>query len=370
MKTFDRYLLREWLQIIGLVLAATLGLLLVQVMYDDLFKLINAKATAVDIGWYFAVTVPSFLSIMLPLALLVSLLYALGQLHRHHEFTALRAAGVSLWRITAPVWLAGILCCGIAWWLNASVVPWSVEESRRIMERVEFTKQAKTLPLDRAGAVTSVAFDNRGAGRTWFFNRFSRFTQRGYGVTVSVLDPQRRERSRLLAAQAWRSETPRGWIFRNGRELIFDADNGDLVSTQPFAERICPDFDEDPQLMLLIDRRPIDLSFFELKRLIDYLDSIGSAEVIRYAVRYYSLLAGTLAPLIVIGLAVPFAVTGVRVNPAVGVSKAIGLFALYYLLSNLGGSLAVKHVLSPAMAAWLPNLGMAALAAWLFARLR
>ena len=72
----------------------------------------------------------------LPLTLLVSLLYTLGQMHRHHEFTALRAAGISLWRITAPVWFVGLLCCGLLGWLNASVVPWSVEESRALLERL------------------------------------------------------------------------------------------------------------------------------------------------------------------------------------------------------------------------------------------
>jgi len=77
-----------------------------------------------------------------------------------------------------------------------------------------------------------------------------------------------------------------------------------------------------------------------------------------------------LGPLIVIGIAVPFAMSGVRVNPAVGVSKAIGLFLLYYVLNNFATSLATEQLMSPVMAAWLPNLGMAALAAWLFARMR
>jgi lipopolysaccharide export LptBFGC system permease protein LptF len=54
----------------------------------------------------------------------------------------------------------------------------------------------------------------------------------------------------------------------------------------------------------------------------------------------------------------------------VGASKSIGLFLLYYALANLGGSLAVKGILTPEMAAWLPSLGMAGLAVWLFARLR
>jgi len=81
-------------------------------------------------------------------------------------------------------------------------------------------------------------------------------------------------------------------------------------------------------------------------------------------------LADTLGPLIVIALAVPFAVSGVRVNPAVGVSKSIGLFFLYYILMNLATSLATKEVLDPMLAAWLPNLGMSCVALWLFARLR
>jgi lipopolysaccharide export LptBFGC system permease protein LptF len=36
----------------------------------------------------------------------------------------------------------------------------------------------------------------------------------------------------------------------------------------------------------------------------------------------------------------------------------------------LATSLATQQFMSPVMAAWLPNLGMAAVAAWLFARMR
>ena len=57
-------------------------------------------------------------------------------------------------------------------------------------------------------------------------------------------------------------------------------------------------------------------------------------------------------------------------NPAVGVSKSIGLFFLYYVLANFSNSLATKGYLDPAFAAWLPNAGLTALALWFFARLR
>jgi lipopolysaccharide export system permease protein len=122
--------------------------------------------------------------------------------------------------------------------------------------------------------------------------------------------------------------------------------------------------------MLLTDQRPRDLSFFELRRLIAYYAVENNPKGVPYAVRYFSILADTLGPLVVIAIAIPFAVSGVRVNPAVGVSKSIGLFFLYYVLNTIAASLATKQLIDPAVAAWLPNLGMGVLAAWLFVRLR
>ncbi len=142
------------------------------------------------------------------------------------------------------------------------------------------------------------------------------------------------------------------------------------MGSAPFDEKFEPGFHEDPQLMLLTTARSIDLSFFELDRLMNYFAVANKAKGVPYAVRYYGLIADTLGPLIVIAMAIPFAVTGVRVNPAVGVSKAIGLFFLYYVMMNVAAILATKQVVDPEIAAWLPNAGMAALAAWFFTHLR
>lgn len=369
MNTYDRHLLREWLAILGLVLCATLGLLLVQVLYDDFRSLREMGARGLDLWMYVVVTVPSFLGVVLPLALLVSLMFVLGKLHRANEFTALRAAGVSLGRITAPVWLVGVAACGLTWWLNTRVVPWSVEESARLRDNLQFRKESGSLAPDRVGAVYAVGFDNPRGRRMWFINRFSQFTQRGYGVSVSLLDERRRERMRIVAGEAW-FDVERGWVFKGGREMTFQAESGELTATVPFAERVEPQFREDPKLMLLIDRRPVDLSLRQLERLIDYFAVDANPKGTPYAARYFGLIADTFAPLIMIAIAIPFAVTGVRVNPAVGVSKSIGLFFLYYIFANVASSLAMRQILDPELAAWVPNLGMMAVAAWLFARLR
>lgn len=350
-------------------MAAVCGILVLNVMFDDFRDLREYGARGLVFWHYLLVTLPSFLAIALPIALLVSVLYALGQLHRANELIAMRAAGVGIFRLTRPVWIVGVLCCGISWWLNTSIVPWSVAESRAMRETLEFQHQARTLPEDRRGAVYSVAFDNAAERRMWFFNRFSRYTHRGYGVSVSELDASRHEQRRILAAQAW-TNPKGGWTFADGRVLTFLPDTGELTGSKPFTQLVETGYDEKPDLMLLIDRKPIDLSLHELRELMTYLETEHSPKDVSYAVRYYSLIADTLGPLIVIAIAIPFAVAGVRVNPAVGVSKSIGLFVLYYILANFAASLATKGFVDAQVAAWLPNIGMAALAVWFFARLR
>jgi lipopolysaccharide export system permease protein len=370
LNTLDRHIVSEWLKILGLVLAATIGLLLMQEMYDDFRDLLDAGAKVIDIGVYYAVRMPSFLTVVLPLAVLISLLYSLGQLHRNNEFTAMRAAGLSIFRLTRGIWLIGALCCGLMFLCNSVVVPWSVEESRRIKDSLVFRHEARTDGVERAGLVTSIAFDNRTDGRLWYINRYNRFAERAHGVTVSVLDAQRRESTRYLAKEAEYDPATRGWTFFNGSEVKFDVETGEMVRPTAFGRRTFPDFHEDPKLMLLIDRNPLDLSFRELRRLIDYLTAEGNPKVTKYAMRYYTLIADTLGCLIVISIAIPFSVAGVRVSPAVGVSKSIGLFFVYYLLTTLANTIGGRELLAPEIAAWLPNLVMIGLGAWFFGRTR
>ena len=63
----------------------TLGLLLMEDMYDDLPDLLAYGANFMDVAWYYLVLLPSFLPIVLPLALLISVLFSLGNLHRNNE---------------------------------------------------------------------------------------------------------------------------------------------------------------------------------------------------------------------------------------------------------------------------------------------
>jgi lipopolysaccharide export system permease protein len=370
MNLFDRYLLSEWLKMLGLLLAATMGLLLMAALYDDFRDLREVGAPAADIVLYYLTRMPSDFSVVLPLSMLLSLLFVLSKLHRNNELTAVRAAGLNIFATTRALWMAAVVLCGVSLLLNAKVVPWSVETSRGLKDGMQFRAEAQAMPGGTVGVVSTVTFDNRPENRIWFINRYSRFNGTAYGITVSQLDKKRRELSRIVAREGRFDPEHGGWIFKDGRVSTFDPEQGDLVRPQPFDTKIMRDYAEDPTLMLLIDRKPGELSFHELRRITDFFRNENNPKVLRYEVRYYGVLFDTIGPLIVLAIAIPFSVAGVRVSPAVGVSKSIGLFFMYYLLTNLAGVLGGRGVMEPMWAALMPNLAMVGLAAWFFGRMR
>lgn len=370
MTVFDRYILREWLKILGLIMCATVGLLLIQALYDDFRDLLDLGAPTGDILLYYGMVLPSYFSIVLPISLLLSLLFVLSKLHRSNEITAMRSAGLNVFATTRALWLASIVFCGVSLMLNAQVVPRSVEKSHQLLEGLRYSAEARKSPGGTLGLVTNVTFDNHRLGRLWFINRYSRFSKIGYGVTVSEMDKERRERSRLMAREAHFDLTTGSWVFTDGREMWFDAERGELMRSTVFEKKAVPHFNEDPTLMLLIDRKPQDLSLFQLQRIVNYFEIEANPKVLRYAVRYYAVLAETLAPLIILAIAIPFALSGVRVSPTVGVSKSIGLFFGYYLLNTVATSLGSNGYLDPLWAAWLPNLALVGVATFFFGRMR
>jgi len=355
---------------LALLLAATMGVLMMTALYDNFRDLVQVGAGAGDILLYYATLMPSYLSIVLPLSMLLSLLFVLTKLHRNNELMAVRTAGLNIFATTRALWLAGVVLCVVSLLLNARVVPGSVEASRSLLEGFEYRAAAKGTPGGALGVLSAVAFDNQRQNRMWFINRYSRFSETAYGVTVSEMDRLRREKTRLMAREGRYDAIRRTWTFRDGHEMWFDAETGELQRSTAFREKTVPHLTEDPQLMLLFDRRPTELSFNELGRIVDYFSAEDSPKVTRYQVRYFGLLADTLGPLIIIAIAIPFAVTGVRVSPAVGVSKSIGLFFVYYILNNFATILGGRGYLDPVWAALMPNLTMIGLAAWLFGRMR
>ena len=145
MRLLDRYLLRELLIPFGYCLG---GFLIFWTAFDLFLKLNdfqNAGLTLLEVGKYYMVQSPELLIIILPIALLLSLLYALANHARHHELTAIRAAGVSLWRLSLPYFAVGLILSGMSFLANELWVPDSADAARVLLEG----RQAATAGLRR-----------------------------------------------------------------------------------------------------------------------------------------------------------------------------------------------------------------------------
>ena len=102
MRLLDRYLFRELLTPLAFCLGGFLIFWISADAFNKLADFQDDKLRLPDIIEYYLVMTPEFLVTILPMVLLLALLYTLTNHARHNEITAMRAAGVSLWRMCVP----------------------------------------------------------------------------------------------------------------------------------------------------------------------------------------------------------------------------------------------------------------------------
>jgi lipopolysaccharide export system permease protein len=365
----DLYILREWGKVFLLTLCVIIGLILLNDIQDNLQDLVGYGASQGAILQYYLVKFPSLLPVALPISFLLSLLFSLGSLHRNHEITAMRAAGLTLLRIARSLWLVAVILSCLLFYLNARWVPWSVETARALWNDAAFSKALETEAPEEVGLIHNLTFFNRKDGRLWFLNRFNEFNYRAYGLTLSELDSSGEETKRIVANEAYFDDLSGHWILLQGRETWFGPDGEGPVRSLAFERKVATDAREEPDLMKALEKRPGDLSLRELKFVVDYLRPADDPRLASYAVTFYDRFFNPLSCLIVLGLAIPFSVSGMRTNPFVGVSKAMGFFVLYYLVVNIG-QIAGGNGFPPIWAALLPNLVALLLITHYFIRLQ
>ena len=160
MRLLDRYLLRELLVPLGYCLGAFLMFVIAFSLFSELNKFQEHKLLVSDVLELYVVRVPGILVLILPIALLCSLLYALTNHARYNELTAMRAAGVSLWRISVPYLFVGLLMSFAMFVMNEKWVPDSADKEEEIMSRRTTTQVG--------GAVAQkVNFRIASEGREW-----------------------------------------------------------------------------------------------------------------------------------------------------------------------------------------------------------
>ncbi len=362
--TLDRHLFQEWIKSFGLTTGAVLGLFYVQNLYDNLGDFLDKGTPWLEILLYYLLITPSLLVPVLPLAVLISTLLSYGALHRNQEINAMRAVGCGLFRLMrANLLFAGILTL-VMYALGSGGLSWSVEQSREKIEAVKERSQKSGEPVNEMeyGWVHKVAFENSRTRHLWVMNRYHKPTLTGYGVYLYFRDERGNEHERLASRYATYDPVSQKWYFRQGRRVFYDED-GHPLRFENFALRVLGSLDP-PSTLVAPKRKLSELSLRELKDQAHASAMGGGKQALGYRIRYQEALASPLNCIFGLILGVPFAISGQRVNPMAGATRAIGIFVGYFLFSSLCRILGEHALLEPAAAAWIPPVVLCSFAIW------
>jgi lipopolysaccharide export system permease protein len=375
MRLLDRYLLRELLVPLGYCLWGFLLLWITSDLFKNLGEFQKKGLVARDIAEYYLVILPEFLVLVLPIALLLALLYALTNHARHQEITAIRAAGVSMWRISLPYLGVGFLASLALFAANEFWVPSSDARADAILKRHQ--------AVDPNGAgrneYRNLYFDNARDGRRWRVGLYNFESGEMIGVGVYPTEQDGAKTWELRADQARRIDGI--WTFYNVVAFKETADTN--APPVPFLRTnvlAVPEFSETPEeinseikirdSMTLRAAKKADVP---IKDLVNYLRlHPHPTRSDRYWL--YTKLEGRLAApwtcVVVVLIAIPFGAAGGRRNVYVGVASSIVICFIYFVLLQLGLALGTSGRMSAWLAAWFPNLAFGLTGLWLTSRIR
>ena len=376
MRLLDRYLLREFLVPLGYCISGFLIFWIAFDLFSELHAMQDKHLLAGDIAEYYLFRLPEFLPVALPVALLLALLYSLTNHARYNELTAMRTAGLSLWRLCAPYLVVGLLASMTLFALNEFCAPATSEAADEILLR----RVQRNLSIEERQQVRNLAFKNSREDRFWgpigIYNP----------ATGEMIQPRVEWR---LPDGSWRSifadravRTNGVWTFYRVREFKETTVRNSLPVPLPLEDVMAfPEFTETPEeINSKINvtehfghqtrTHRADIPLFVI---LNYLRLDPNPEPGLRSWLYTKLhgrLAGPCTCLVVVVIAVPFAAGSGRRNVFVGVAASISIFFVYYVLQQLGFAFGEAGRVPAWLAAWLPNLVFGFAGLWMMARVR
>jgi len=363
MRLHDRYLFRELLTPLAYCLGGFLVFWISYFFFTQMDVMQEHKFNLLDAAEFAAAQTPEFFVMVLPITLLLALLYALTHHARHNEITALRAAGISLWRLCAPYFVVGIAASGIYFLLNEVAVPraarWSEEIKVRHVKN-ENDPKAKT-------RFTKIGFRSGRAGRIWQIGEYDAVTATMFNPNVTWTLPDGSWR----ALQADRAERINGvWTFFNAQLFVQAGPRARLTPLAATNVIAMPEFDETPKRILLEIKfsdaqtlrgsRGADIPLAELWTYLRNNPDVSGDDASRLLTKFHGRLAAPWTCLVVVFIAIPFGAASGRRNLFFGVAGSIFIAFAFFVLQQVGLALGAGGHLPGWLAAWLPNFIFAA----------
>jgi lipopolysaccharide export system permease protein len=354
----DKYISREFIKIFLLMMVSFALLYLIIDFFGRIRMFLSNHATFYQIAAHFAFGVPQIISHTLPVAVLLSTLLTFGTLSRHHEIVAMKSNGLSLYRISLPLFvLAGIVCV-LSFLFNEFITPLANQKAKYI-EFVEVKKQQKM------GFFKQNQLWYRSRNAVYNFGFFDASSNTLRGVSIYYFDPNFQLSMKVDAREAvWKDGR---WNFREVLTTTFPP------GAFPVMERVpskVMDLPEKPSDFKVVQKDTDEMGYVELRDYIRKLISEGH-DASRYLVDMHGKIAFPVVCLILAVIGISFSLRSERsggVAASIGVGIVIGFS--YWIVHAFTLTLGRSLTLPPLLAAWAANILFAAAAAVMFLRVR
>jgi len=354
----DRYILKEFLKVLGLVLLSTAILFLI-VDYTEIIEEVTTNRIPVSIVIsYYRYFVLQVLNYTLPLSVLLGTLITFGILSKNNEVTALKANGVSLYRVAFPIIMVATGLSLFSYFLLDFVLPYSNQRVTELRSIIRGNRTPQSFSVQQRQWVF-------GKGRYLFnFLSYDRAAKSLSQVQVFEFDPVDFKLTRRVWAEEARFDGT-GWVFVEGWIRTF-LDDG-TSSYTPIVNPIRLHYPERPQYFEVEVKLPSQMTFAELRRYIQSLRASGySAEEL--SVKLYEKTSWPFITLVMALIALPFSFRIGKRGALYGIGIALFLAFTYWTIFGIFTKFGEVGNLPALLSAWSANILFALAAIYMFLR--
>jgi len=359
MKTLDRYVTGTFLNIFILIVISLIGLYLIVDFFERIRMLLSNDATLRQILLYFLYQIPMILSLMIPIAVLLSSLLTFGILSKNSEIIAMKANGVSLYRTSCPIIIFAGLMCLVSFFLNEFVTPYT-------NQRTKYIKLVEVQKKEQIGVFKQNQIWYRGRDGIYNFNMFDPMAGILKGIRITYLDRTMNPTKRIDAARAvWLNDT---WVFYEGLITTFSRNRLPVLE---YFDSIVVDLPEKPSDFTIVQKDTEEMGYLELRKYIKKIQSEGY-DATRYIVDAHGKIAFSLVSVILAVIGISFSLSKSERSGGISQSIAVGIVIgfSYWIVYGFTLSLGRSGSLPPLVAAWTANSLFGVGAIYLFMKLK
>ena len=355
MRLLDRYVIRNFVQVYFYCIAGFTSIWLIFDVSDNISSFIDNHIRLSLVARYYATQIPQVLIILLPVALLLSLLFALGRMSRSNEIVSMLTAGVSLPRVLLPLIGIGLLTVAASMALNYSLAPHAE------LARKKFLSEAQSRP---ATQIQGQVFRNRTDLRTWFIQNFRLGDNMFNNVQVLQQDANDNIVMSYVAARAYYRPETKTWDLENVRLAYYDA-AGNITKEEFRPTLTIEHWSETPFRLSSANVQAESLSVPELREYLHFNADFPPTLLAPFRTHFQYRLALPWTCLVVVCIAAPLGIGYSRRGVLSSVAAAVILVFSNNFLVHLFLALGEGDRVPGWIAAWTPNILFAAIGLYL-----